>query len=33
MQYKIVVVVDGNSVADRFAEQLAMGCAVFKVSV
>lgn len=31
MQHQMVVVVDGNSVADRFAEQLAMGSAVFKV--
>jgi hypothetical protein len=31
MEYQMVVVVDGNSVADRFAEQLAMGSAVLKV--
>jgi hypothetical protein len=31
MQYRMVVVVDGNSVPDRFAEQLAMGAAVLKV--
>jgi hypothetical protein len=28
MKHKMVVVVDGNSVADRFAEQLAMGSTV-----
>lgn len=31
MEHRMVVVVDGNSVADRFAEQLAMGAAVLKV--